>query len=164
MIEISYTTTSPGTSSLSAEYKEYDFYTNFFNACDDVLEIIFFSNCMDMATKMKNNQNCVFSNIFKFYYCLQFNKLDTYFSPDDNKNILNVQIQSALLHLQLNFNTNPNKMLNPLSLLSSEKNNAALMQCVGETYVTGSPRDNALLGEGTSLGGINSADLRISLV
>jgi len=62
-----------------------------------------------------------------------------------------------------NFNTNKSKNLEPLSLLSSEKNTAALTMTQTGVFATEAPRDMQYLGEGSSIGGKNKATLVIKL-
>jgi hypothetical protein len=160
--EVVYETTEIKTSSVITEYREFMKYFELFNASPNVDEIIFYSNCMDLADQC-NDVNMVYSNIFKFYYCIFCNKIDTSFLFDDFEYIWNLQVHSALLQLNLNFNTNRSKIISPLNLLSSEKNNAALLNSCDDWYATGTPRESLLIGKGSEMGGISKQDIRINL-
>lgn len=157
--EVVYETTKAKTPSINYENKTFLQYCTVFNASSAVEEIIFFSNCMDLAT-LSIDKNLVYSNIFKFYFCMLNNKLDTTFMSEDLSHAWNLQVHAALLQCNLNFNTNRSKSISPLGLLSSEKNNAAMLANFG-WFGTGSPRDSLLLGEGSQVGGNSNARVDI---
>jgi hypothetical protein len=160
--EIVYESTPLKTSSVITEYKIFLEYFETFNNSPYVDEIIFFSNCMDLA-QQSQNANLVYSNIFKFYYCIYLNKLDTTYFVDDLQQMWILQVHVAILQLNLNFNTNKSKTITPLGLLSSEKNNSALLATCNNTFATGTPRESLLLGKGSEIGAISKQDVRITL-
>lgn len=162
ILEVVYTTDNR--SGLATERMHYDIYKNTFDADPNVLEIIFYSNCRCLIDIESQNYNLIYSNIFKFYYCHRFNKLDTTYSPAELEGVLFLQIQCYMLMIHQNFNTNNSRMLEPLTLLASEKNTAALMSSQNMTFATEASRDTHVIGEGSSIGGKNKAKLVIKIV
>lgn len=161
ILEIVYTTDNR--SGLATERMQYDIYKNAFEANDDITEIIFYSNCRCLIDIETQNYNLIFSNIFKFYYCHRFNKLDTTYSVTELEGVLFLQIQCYMLMLHQNFNTNNSGMLEPLTLLASEKNTAALVSSQNMTFATEASRDTHVIGEGSSIGGKNKSKLVIRI-
>lgn len=150
-------------SGLATERTYYDILKGTFDDDENVLEIIFYSNCRALIDIETTNYNLIYSNIFKFYYCHRLNKLDTTYSHSDLDAVLSLQIHCYMLMINKNFNTNGSKLLQPFTLLSSEKNNAALMATQNKTFATDAPRDTHLLGEGSSIGGKNKANLILKI-
>jgi hypothetical protein len=159
--EIVYQTSEPKTAGKSIEKCTYNRFSPILENSEHVQHIIFFSNCKDFCKFEEKNPNAVYSNIFKFYYCTSLNTVDVTYTMQHLETVVHQQINCAILYIQQNFNTNASEILQPLSLLSSEKNTSSLLASIGKIHSTGSPRDNYLLGSGTSLGGINKMDLRI---
>lgn len=159
ILEVVYT--SDSRSGLAAERMYYDLYKNAFEEDPNVVEIIFYSNCRCLIDIETSNFNLIYSNIFKFYYCHRFNKLDTTYSPSELESVLFLQIQCYMLMIHQNFNTNNSKLLGPLTLLGSEKNTAALFATQKMSYATEAPSDTHILGEGSSIGGKNKSKLTI---
>lgn len=157
VVEIVYSTDNR--SGLATERMQYDIYKNTFEADENVIEIIFYSNCRCLIDIETQNYNLIYSNIFKFYYCHRFNKIDTTYVTTDLEGILFLQIQCYMLMIHQNFNTNNSGMLEPLTLLASEKNTAALMSCQNMTFSTEASRDTHIIGEGSSIGGKNKSKL-----
>jgi hypothetical protein len=162
ILEVVYTTDNR--SGLATERMYYDIYKNTFDADPNVLEIIFYSNCRCLIDIETQNYNLIYSNIFKFYYCHRFNKLDTTYSPTELEGVLFLQIQCYMLMIHQNFNTNNSRMLEPLTLLASEKNTAALMASQNMTFATEASRDTHVIGEGSAIGGKNKSKLIIKIV
>lgn len=162
ILEVVYTTDNR--SGLATERLQYDIYKNTFDADENVLEIIFYSNCRCLIDIEAQNYNLIYSNIFKFYYCHRFNKLDTTFTPSETESVIYLQVQCYLLMIHQNFNTNNSKMLEPLTLLASEKNTAALMATQNTTFATEASRDLHVLGNGASIGGKNKAKVTIKIL
>jgi len=162
ILEVVYTTDNR--SGLATERLHYDIYKNTFDADENVLEIIFYSNCRCLIDIETQNYNLIYSNIFKFYYCHRFNKFDTTYSPVEVESVMFLQIQCYMLMIHQNFNTNNSRMLEPLTLLASEKNTAALMATQNMTFATEASRDTHVIGEGSSVGGKNKAKLNIKIL
>lgn len=160
--ELVYETTPNKTARINVERDEYIKYSAILNTSPYVDEIIFFSNCMD-HNKEITNTNITYSNIFKFLYCILFNKLDTTLFDDDIDNIIPLQIHATILQLHTNFNTNQSGIIDPISLLSSEKNSSALIECANKYYATGAPRDLLLLGHGSEIGGISKQIINLQI-
>lgn len=162
VLEIVYTTENR--SGLATERMKYDIYKNTFEEDENVIEIIFYSNCRCLIDIEKQNVNLIYSNIFKFYYCHRFNKIDTTYVATELEAVLFLQIQCYMLMIHQNFNTNNSQMLEPLTLIASEKNTAALMLCQNKTFATEASRDTHVIGEGSSIGGKNKAKLVFRIV
>jgi hypothetical protein len=136
----------------------YNTMKSIFEKHTDVDEIIFYSNCK-LITKIEASFSTILSNIFKFYYCYKRNTFDTIVTKCDWDLVTMLLIHCYVLAKQQNLNTNHSKMLQPLAILSAEKNIPSLNACKGETFFTGSPRDGILTGRGTQLGGNNKIEL-----
>jgi hypothetical protein len=159
--EVVYETIKLKNRRLNFEQHEYTKFMSLFNRSPHVDEVIFFSNCMDHS-KFIFNKNVVFSNIFKFNYCILNSRMDTTIFRDNVESLIPLQIHSILLLLHCNFNTNHSNIIPPMGLLSSEKNHATLAACINNYYASGSPRDLLLLGKGTEIGGIAKTHISLS--
>lgn len=148
-----------------AQATEKLFYFRFkelFEASDCVKHIIFFSNCKDLCS-FEQDINIIYSNCFKFFYCIKYKCNDVDLMQDIITHLAPLQTYVMILCLQENFNTNPKKILPPIALLSAEKNTCQLKATLNETFATGAPKDQFLLGNGTSVGGLNKIDLQLDL-
>lgn len=161
ILEVVYTTEER--SGLATERAHYDKYKTIFEADDNVSEIIFYSNCRCLIEIEVNNVNLIYSNIFKFYFCHLFHRLDTTYLQTDILDCIFLQIHCYMLMINQNFNTNNSGNLEPMSLLSSEKNTAALAMTQSGVFATEAPRDMQYLGDGSSIGGKNKAMVRVTI-
>ncbi|MCJ7482723.1 MAG: hypothetical protein MUO31_07130 [Thermodesulfovibrionales bacterium] len=133
-----------------------------FEHCDEVEEIIFYSNCKLIAT-IEMCFNTIFSSIFKFYYCMFRNSPDTLVTLEDVEMTFFMQLHCYLLATQRNFCSNNSGLLQPLSILSGEKNQSTLKACKDKIYATGAPRDGLFINEGCYMGGNNKVELMFDL-
>lgn len=130
--------------------------------CDDVLEIIYYSNCR-LVDAEETDYNVVFSNAFKFSYCTYLSLNDCIYDQKHNNFILNLITQCTLLTKQKNFNTNKGNFFTPLSISSGEKAVSTIRHHINSTYYTGGPRDGLFTGIGTQLGGNSKSELIIEV-